>query len=619
MEIPQLGFSIFIFFLLFSLVSSLNSDGLSLLALKTAITKDPHHTLSTWKETDTSPCKWVGISCSADRVTGISLPNKSFTGYIPSVLGSLDFLQHLSLSHNNFSNTIPSRLFNASFLLSLDLSGNSLSGSVPIEIKTLKTLTHLDLSDNALNGTLPLFLSELSSLAGTLNLSYNRFSGEIPESFGNFPVSVSLDVQHNNLSGRIPQIGSLLNQGPTAFAGNPNLCGFPLQTPCPELQNQNPTNPKTLQNPSNPSNVDDPLPKGRERGMSVPILFGVVFIVGTVFVSAWFVRKKWKAGEGKMVKGKSESEGEGQKGEFFVVDEGFRVELEELLRASAYVVGKSCNGIVYKVVVGRGVSVAVRRLSEGSGFWKFKDFGSEVEALARIRHPNLVRIQAYYYATDEKLLVSDFISNGTLHSALYGGSSNSPSHLPWATRLKIAQGSARGLAYLHEYSPRKYVHGNIKSSKILLDDDFEAYISGFGLTRLIAGTNKSSTQLGSGIGSNKIPALSSANYLAPEGRVSGNKLTQKCDVYSFGIVLLEILTGRSPDFHEMGLESFVRKAFQQERPLSEIVDPSLLHEVHAKKQVLAAFHVALGCTEKDPEVRPRMRTVSESLDRIGCH
>lgn len=207
-----------------------------------------------------------------------------------------------------------------------------------------------------------------------------------------------------------------------------------------------------------------------------------------------------------------------------------------------------------------------------------------------------------------------------------GGPLNPSSPLSWAARLKIAQGAARGLVHIHECSPRKYVHGNIKSSKVLLDDDLNAYISGFGLNRLISATynNRSSsstaasahqlTASGSRLGS-KFSTKPCPTYLAPEARAgSGSKLTQKCDAYSFGIVLLEILTGRLP---ETGLENFVREAFRKERPLSEVVDPLLLHEVYAKKQVLALFHVALGCTEMDPEMRLRMRAVSDNLDRIG--
>ncbi|KAF9596007.1 hypothetical protein IFM89_006934 [Coptis chinensis] len=213
-----------------------------------------------------------------------------------------------------------------------------------------------------------------------------------------------------------------------------------------------------------------------------------------------------------------------------------------------------------------------------------------------------------------------------------GGPSNSLPPLSWAVRLRIAQGTARGLLYIHECCPRKYVHGNIKSSKILLDDDLQPFISGFGLTRLISCTNKSTdfaskkqssiqTVLSLGIGSDASPPCLS--YLAPEARLSRNKLTQKCDVYSFGIVVLELLTGRLPqagpekDYKE--LECYVRKAFREECPLSEIIDPALMHEVHAKKQVLEVFHIALNCTEIVPEMRPRMKTVLENLERVGFH
>ena len=204
-----------------------------------------------------------------------------------------------------------------------------------------------------------------------------------------------------------------------------------------------------------------------------------------------------------------------------------------------------------------------------------------------------------------------------------GGPSNTLPPLSWAARLKIAQGAARGLMHIHECSPRKYVHGNIKSSKILLDDHLQPYVSGFGLTRLVSGAS-SKKQNSHQVSTNSVlGSKASANsiaYLAPEARVSGTRFTQKCDVYSFGIVLMEVLTARLPDAGPendgKGLESLVRKVFRDERPLSEIIDPALLHEVYAKKQVLSAFHVALNCTELDPELRPRMRTVSESLDRI---
>ncbi|GMJ02322.1 hypothetical protein like AT3G57830 [Hibiscus trionum] len=632
-------------FLFVSLVSSLNSDGLSLLALKAAVESDPTRSLNSWSESDSTPCYWPGIACTHRRVTSIFLPGKGLTGYIPSELGLLDSLTRLSLSQNNFSKPIPYHLFNATNLNFIDLSHNSFSGSVPPQIKSLKNLTHLDLSSNSLNGTLPESLVELKSLRGTLNLSYNQFSGEVPASYGEFPVMISLDLRHNNLTGKVPQVGSLVNQGPTAFTGNPNLCGFPLGNLCPEAQNprailnpeENPENPKGLSPIFNDGNGEKI--KEKTGSVAVPLISGVSVVIGAVSVLVWVFRRKWKSGEGKVGKEekREEVDEEGQNGKFVVMDEGFTLELEDLLRASAYVVGKSRSGIVYKVVAGRGSGtvgatvVAVRRLSEGDAPLKYKEFEAEVEAIGRVNHPNVVRLRAYYYANDEKLLVTDFIRNGSLHAALHGGPTENFPPLSWTARLRIIQGTARGLMYIHEYSPRKYVHGNLKSTKILLDNELQPYISGFGLTRLVSGTSKYACSIPKKLNSTQSIATSAVSsristpnsYLAPEARVYGSKFTQKCDVYSFGIVLLEILTGRLPDAgpenDEKGLEGLVRKSFQEERPLPEIIDPTLLTEVYAKKQVVAAFHIALNCTELDPELRPRMRSVSESLDRIKSH
>ncbi|KAL5984236.1 hypothetical protein ACLOJK_018340 [Asimina triloba] len=431
MNLPPL-FPIFILLLLPILASSLNSDGFSLLALKSAISSDPTLALSKWRESGSTPCSWPGISCVSGRVVSIFLPDKSLSGYIPSEIGFLRSLRHLSLRNNNLSRPIPLSLFTAaSSLLSLDLSHNALSGSLPPQIGNLSRLAHLDLSSNALDGSLPADIAHLRSLSGALNLSYNRFSGAVPAAFGTLPVSVSLDLRHNNLSGRIPQAGSLVNQGPTAFAENPNLCGFPLRNRCPD--DELPVNPKPGLSVL-PMQAAPPPPAARAgggRGISVPILSGVLFVVGAVILSVWLVRRKCGSAAGGGSKAEKGGRGgggwgdgleEGQKGEFFVMDEeeeGVGLELEELLRASAYVVGKSRSGIVYKVVLGRGMSVAVRRLSEG--FWRFKEFEAEVEAIGKVRHPNVVRLRAYYYAADEKLLISDFISNGaSLRTALHG-------------------------------------------------------------------------------------------------------------------------------------------------------------------------------------------------------
>ncbi|XP_010506042.1 PREDICTED: receptor protein kinase-like protein ZAR1 [Camelina sativa] len=627
-------------FVCMSFCSSLNSDGLSLLALKSAVDNDPTRVMTHWSESDPTPCHWSGIVCTNGRVTSLVLLGKSLSGYIPSELGLLDSLNRLDLAHNNFSKTVPVRLFAATKLRYIDLSHNSLSGPIPVQIKSMTSLNHLDFSSNHLNGSLPESLAELGSLAGTLNLSYNRFTGEIPPSYGRIPVHVSLDFSHNNLTGKVPQVGSLLNQGPIAFAGNSHLCGLPLQTPCEEIETV--TSKPELQKP-NPSVIsnDDAKEEKKQQitgSVTVSLISGVSIVIGAVSISVWLIRKKLSSSDGFKTETKtttttvvSELDEEGQEGKFVAFDEGFELELEDLLRASAYVIGKSRSGIVYRVVAAESSStvVAVRRLSDGNATWRFKEFVNEVETIGRINHPNIVRLRAYYYAEDEKLLITDFINNGSLYSALHGGPSNTRPPLSWGERLRIAQGTARGLMYIHEYNSRKYVHGNLKSSKILLDNEQHPHISGFGLSRLVSGYPKltddsistrtqSIDQAFSARLSLSAPA---AAYLAPEARVSsGCKSSQKSDVYSFGVILLELLTGRLPNGSSENegeeLVNVLRKWHKEERLLAEILDPKLLRQRFEDKQVLATIHVALNCTEMNPEMRPRMRSVSESLGRI---
>ncbi|CAH8362145.1 unnamed protein product [Eruca vesicaria subsp. sativa] len=628
--LPLLVSLFFLHFITFS--SSLNPDGLSLLALKSAVTHDPTRVMTTWSESDQTPCHWPGITCTHKRVTSLTLTGRRISGYIPSELGHLDSLTTLKLNRNNFSKPVPTHLFNAVNLRYIDLSHNSITGPLPAQIKSLENLTHLDLSSNDLNGSLPESLTRLGSLVGTLNLSYNRFSGEIPTSYGRFPVLVSLDLGHNNLAGEIPQVGSLLNQGPTAFAGNSDLCGFPLQKLCSE-PSPKPEGSQIINKKPNRNLKNNNKPV---TGITVITVITVSLITGVVSLSVWMIRRKQNSGEFKSENTAAPAPEE--EGKLVALDEGFELELEDLLRASAYVVGKSRSGIVYRVVAGMGSGtvattvVAVRRLSDGDATWRRRDFENEVEAIGRVHHPNIVKLRAYYYAEDERLLITDYLRNGSLYSALHGGSSNTLPTLSWPERLRIAQGTARGLMYIHEYSPRKYVHGNLKSTKILLDDELQPRISGFGLTRLVSGYSKLTGSLSSKRQSIDQTFLTSATvvtrisspsvaYLAPEARAtSGCKLSQKCDVYSFGVVLMELLTGRKPNASSENngeeLVCIVRSWFKEGKPLDEILDPEIINKGYAEKQVVAAIHVALNCTEMDPEVRPRMRSVSESLGRI---
>ncbi|XAR48167.1 Non-specific serine/threonine protein kinase [Bertholletia excelsa] len=567
---------------------SLSSDGLSLLALKSAVDGGAD-AFADWNENDTYPCRWTGISCanvsgsSEPRVVRVAVAGKNLRGYIPSELGTLVYLRRLNLHNNHFYGSIPDQLSNATSLHSLflynnnlsgvlppsicsiprlqnlDLSSNSISGPIPKDLRNcrqlqrlilarnnlsgeipvgiwpeLANLVQLDISSNTFSGSIPEDIGELKSLSGTLNLSFNHFSGKIPKSMGDLPMTVSFDLRNNNLSGEIPQTGSFANQGPTAFLNNPQLCGFPLQRTC---RNSSETSP-AIQNPPAPVPDTNTAKKGLNPGLI--ILISVVDAIGVAFVGLVIVYLYWKkkdnshscscTGKGKFGgnqkpklclcpcliafpshNSEADSEkgggaatsgggsGVGGEGELVAIDKGFNFELDELLRASAYVLGKSGLGIVYKVVLGNGVPVAVRRLGEG-GEQRYKEFATEVQAIGKVKHPNVVRLRAYYWAPDEKLLISDFISNGNLATALHGRSGQSSSSLSWSMRLKIAKGTARGLAYLHECSPRKFVHGDIKPSNILLDNEFQPFISDFGLNRLVSITGNSPSSSGGYMG-----------------------------------------------------------------------------------------------------------------------
>ncbi|KFK41150.1 hypothetical protein AALP_AA2G092300 [Arabis alpina] len=596
---------------------------------------------------------------NATALHSLFLYKNNLSGSLPPSICTLPRLQNLDLSSNSLSGPLSADLTECKQLQRLILAANNFSGEIPGEIwPELKNLAQLDLSSNEFSGEIPRDLGDLKSLSGTLNLSFNDLSGEIPKSLGNLPVTVSLDLRNNNLSGEIPQTGSFSNQGPTAFLNNPKLCGFPLQKSCKNTEEISRGSRKSPQN-----NSDD------RRGLSTGLIVLIsvadaasVALIGLVIVYLYWKKKDADGGcsctgnekLGGMEKGKAcccisgfskedDSEGEDNErgeGELVAIDKGFSFELDELLRASAYVLGKSGLGIVYKVVLGNGIPVAVRRLGEG-GEERYKEFVTEVQAMGKVKHPNVVKLRAYYWAPDEKLLISDFVNNGSLADALRGRNGQPSPSLTWSTRLKIAKGAARGIAYLHECSPRKLVHGDVKPSNILLDSSFTPYISDFGLTRLITITAASSSSnepssssvaggfLGGALPYTSIkPSDRSNGYKAPEARLPGSRPTQKWDVYSFGVVLMELLTGKSPDSSPPSSSSsstvvevpdlvkWVRKGFEEETPLSDMVDPMLLQEVHAKQQVLSVFHLALACTEGDPEVRPRMKNVSENIDKI---
>jgi len=293
--------------------------------------------------------------------------------------------------------------------------------------------------------------------------------------------------------------------------------------------------------------------------------------------------------------------------------------------------GKSGIGIVYKVVLEDGLTMAVRRLGEG-GLQRFKEFQTEVEAIGKVRHPNIVTLRAYYWSFDEKLLIYDYIPNGSLSAAIHGKPGTMTfTPLPWEARLNIMKGVAKGMSFLHEFSPKKYVHGDLRPNNILLGTNMEPYISDFGLGRLanIAGTSPFTQSDRVGLekaqsqqsDASVSPLMSKGScYQAPEA-LKTLKPSQKWDVYSYGVVLLEMITGRSPavllETMQMDLVQWVQFCIEDKKPSADMLDPFLARDSEREDEMIAMLKVALACVQANPERRPSMRHVAETLERLN--
>ncbi|PIN00332.1 Serine/threonine protein kinase [Handroanthus impetiginosus] len=268
------------------------------------------------------------------------------------------------------------------------------------------------------------------------------------------------------------------------------------------------------------------------------------------------------------------------------------------------VIGEGGYGIVYRGQLINGTIVAVKRLLNNLGQAE-KEFRVEVEAIGHVRHKNLVRLLGYCIEGTHRLLVYEYVNNGNLEQWLHGAMSHH-GHLTWEGRMKILLGTAKALAYLHDAIEPKVVHRDIKSSNILVDDDFNAKISDFGLAKL----------LGAGKSHIVTRVMGTFGYVAPEYASSGF-LNEKSDVYSFGVVLLEAVTGRDPvddsrPVHEKNLVDWLKMMVGARRS-EEVVDPNL-ETRPSTSSLKRALLTALRCVDPNAEQRPTMSQVVRMLE-----
>ncbi|KAI3705072.1 hypothetical protein L1987_75304 [Smallanthus sonchifolius] len=496
----------------------------------------------------------------------LALNSNGLEGRIPSSLGNCQKLSQLFLGDNKLSDTIPKELLQLSSLsFILNLSHNNLFGSLPTEVGDLKMLTYLDLSHNNLSGNIPdslgsctslLFLSlkgnlfqgiipqSLSSVRGVarLDLSYNNLSGQIPRFLERFTLDY-LDLSFNDFEGEVPVSGVFANANAFSILGNDRLCGGLVELGLPKCKEM------------------------KKRKKTFPLLIVLVVLIGfTLFIVLWFVYA-W-----------SKKKPNGQQSQSSTNEPFSNVSYSQLLEATngfseANLIGRGGFSSVYKGILdnyGGLVAIKVVHLQiRGAD----RSFAAECEIWRSIRHRNLLKIitscsSVDFQGHDFKALVYEFMPNGSLHDWLH--SSARKSELDILSRMHILIDVACALDYLHNHCLTTIVHGDLKPSNILLDDDMVAHVGDFGLARFL-GTDSNKN--------NSLAIKGTVGYAAPEYGL-GSEMTSSGDVYSFGILLLEVMTGKRPTddiFNDsLNLHNFAYMALQDDH-VTDVIDADLLN------------------------------------------
>ncbi|GLT62761.1 hypothetical protein SLA2020_353710 [Shorea laevis] len=484
-------------------------------------------------------------------------------------------------------------------LVELNVLHNRLSGGIPSALGDCLMLEGLWMGDNLFEGGIPPSFNKLKSLV-TLDLSNNKLSGEIPEYFQNFPLLQYLNLSFNNFEGVLPTGRIFENASIISVAGNPRLCGGMHQLGLPSCK------------------IGDK--KLHRLIMLISVIASCsIFLMVSLLVIFAYRRSKRKASTSTDVQDPEQYP---------------KISYAELSQStnefsSSNLIGEGSFGSVYKGILSRdGMLVAVKVLNlkrRGAT----KSFMAECETLRNIRHRNLIKIITVcssidFRGTDFKALVYEFMQNGSLEEWLHPNEDQTGARsLSLIQRLNIAIEVASAIEYLHNYCQPSIVHGDLKPSNVLLDEEMVSHVGDFGLARFLSISQNQSSSMG---------VKGTIGYVAPEYGMS-TKISKVGDVYSFGILLLEMITGKAPT-DSMFKDNFtIHQLVKTRLPerVTDIIDPSLLQEVQeaenskARKMgkgvgvlesLLAVAEVGVVCSMESPSERMEMKEVAAKLYAI---
>ncbi|XP_038897370.1 pollen receptor-like kinase 2 [Benincasa hispida] len=527
---------------------------------------------------------WTGVTCKDGTLFGLRLENMSLSGVIDiDTLVNLPSLRSLSFMNNSFHGSMPP-VKKLGALRALYLAYNKLSGTIPDDaFQDMRSLKTVRLEENDFKGQIPGSLSSLPALV-ELSLEGNRFEGKIPDFI---PRDWKLfDLSNNQLEGAIPS--GLANIDSNAFAGNNDLCGKPL------------------------SRCKSPKKWYILTGVTVGIILLAIIVIRHRYRRRKALSLAAEEAHDKLGLAKAqyqEQTEENAKLQFVRADRPI-FDLEELLRAPAEVLGGGSFGSSYKALLSNGPPVVVKRLRPMRCVG-FEEFHEHMKKLGSISHPNLLPPLAFYYRNEDKLLISEFMGNGNLADHLHGHAQRTPGNigLDWPTRLRIIKGVGRGLVHLHRELPSLSLpHGHLKSSNILLNSSNEPLLTDFGLDPLVCQEQAHQFM---------------AAYKSPE-YIRHRRVSRKTDVWSLGILILELLTGKFPaNYLRHGggaangdLAAWVKSAVREEWT-AEVFDGDMMKGTKNEDgEMVRLLRIGMNCSEEEEDQRWGLKEAVEKIEEL---